>query len=70
MDTKAELPLLARFGSQDHAAGTSAYLPTGDIRWPMSVIVLISSASPPGADLPGGVAEGPFLTLSGHRAVI
>ncbi len=29
----------------------------------------ITSASPPGADLPGGVAEGPFLTLMGHCAV-
>ncbi len=27
-----------------------------------------TSASPPGADLPGGVAEGPFLTRSGHFA--
>ncbi len=32
----------------------------------MSAFPPISSALPPGADLPGGVAEGPFLTLSGH----
>ncbi len=31
--------------------GTSAYPPTGDIHWPMSVIVLISSALPPTADI-------------------
>ncbi len=28
-----------------------------------------TSASPPGADLPGGVAEGPFLVESGCGAV-
>jgi hypothetical protein len=38
-------------GSQDHVAGTSAYPPTGDIRRPMSVFVLISSALPPAADI-------------------
>ncbi len=27
-----------------------------------------TSALHPGADLPGGVAEGPFLTPSGHTA--
>ena len=32
----------------------------------MSALALISSALPPGADLPGGVAEGPFLTPFGH----
>ncbi len=31
-------------GLSSHVVGTSAYPPTGDIRWPMSVIVLISSA--------------------------
>ncbi len=36
--------LLATSGSQDHVSGTSAYPPTGDIRWPMSVFVRISSA--------------------------
>ncbi len=39
-----ECLLLARLGSQGHASGTSAYPPTGDILWPMSVFVLISSA--------------------------
>ncbi len=60
----SRLLLLARIGSQGHVAGTSALPPTTDIRAPMSAFVPISSASPPGADLPGGVAEGPFLTLS------
>jgi hypothetical protein len=32
----------------------------------MSVIVPISSALPLKADLPSGVAEGPFLTQIGH----
>ncbi len=47
----SERLLVARFGSQDHAAGTSAYPLTGDIRGPMSVFVLISSALPPAADI-------------------
>ncbi len=46
-----ECRLLAMNGSQGHAAGTSAYPPTGDIFWPMSVFVLISSALPPTADI-------------------
>ncbi|MEE8625959.1 MAG: hypothetical protein V3T19_11500, partial [Acidiferrobacterales bacterium] len=40
--------------------------PIAEVRAPMSAFAPISSASHPGADLPGGVAEGPFLTLSGH----
>ncbi len=36
----------------------------------MSALAPISSALPPGADLPGGVAEGPFLTQSGHSALL
>ncbi len=32
---------------------TSAYPPTGDIRRPMSVIVLFSSTLPPTTDIPG-----------------
>ncbi len=47
------LPLLATSGSQSHAAGTSAYPPTADIRWSMSVIVPISSALPPETDILG-----------------
>ncbi|MEE8152218.1 MAG: hypothetical protein V3T76_04220, partial [candidate division NC10 bacterium] len=46
-----ELPLMAMNGLSSHFAGTSAYPPTGDIRWPMSDIVLISSALPPTADI-------------------
>ncbi len=34
----------------------------------MSALAPISSASPPGADLPSGVAEGPFLTPSRHSS--
>ncbi len=37
---------LANNGLSRHIASTSAYHPTADIRWPMSVIVLISSAYP------------------------
>ncbi len=53
---------MANNGLSGHVAGTSALPPTTDIRAPMSALAPISSASPPGADLPGGVAEGPFLT--------
>ncbi len=46
-DMMLECLLLANNGLPGHVAGTSAYPPTSDIRWPMSVIVLISSALPP-----------------------
>ncbi len=36
----------------------------------MSVIVLISSALPPGADLPGGVAEGRITCWSEFRRLL
>ncbi len=60
------LLLLARFGHSMGYARTSALTPKADVRAPMAAFVPISSASPPGADLPGGVAEGPFLTQSSH----
>ncbi len=60
-------PHMAKSRLPGHVAGTSALPLTTDIRAPKSAFAPISSASPPGADLPGGVAEGPFLTLSGHR---
>ncbi len=53
-------PALARLGNQGHVAGTSAYPPTGDIRWPMSVIVLISSGLPPDAMKPKDEASNSF----------
>ena len=36
-----ECPFVAKKRHSGDVAGTSAYPPTGDIRWPMSVIVLI-----------------------------
>ncbi len=63
---RVECPLLANNGLSGHVAGTSALPPIAEVRAPMSALVSISSASPPGADLPGGVAEGPFLTQPGH----
>ncbi len=53
---------LAINGLSGHVAGTSALPPIAEVRGPMSAFALISSASPPGADLPAGVAEGPLLT--------
>ncbi len=65
-DGALECPLLANNGLPGYVAGMSALLPTADVRAPMSALAPISSALPPGADLPGGVAKGPFLTQSGH----
>ncbi len=66
-DTMAECRLLAKNGSSNHLRATSACHPASDIRWPMSVIVRISSGLPPGTDVPGGVAEGPLVTHNGSR---
>ncbi len=55
-------PSLARFGPDGHVRFRSVIPPASDISSAMSAFGAISSASPPGADLPGGVAEGPFLT--------
>ncbi len=59
----------ANNGLFGHVAGTSALPPIADLRAPMSAFALITSALPPGADFPGGIAEGPFLTQTGspHR---
>jgi hypothetical protein len=50
---RAVCPLLANNGLPGHVAGTSAPPPRADIHWPMSVIVLFSSAYPPTSDIPG-----------------
>jgi hypothetical protein len=47
----------------EEASVTCALPLTADIRASMSVFVPISSASPPGADLPDGVAESPFVNI-------
>ncbi len=57
----------------EHVAGTSALPLTADIRAPKSAFALISSALPPGTDLPGGVpgavADGPVVALGGRVTV-
>ncbi len=58
--------LSAISGSSNHLRATSAYPPTGDIRWPMSVIVPISSALPLKADVAAVGRESPKLTHSRH----
>jgi hypothetical protein len=58
----AECPLLANNGLPGHVASTSAPPPRADIRWPMSVIVPISSASSPKADVAAVGRESPKLT--------
>ncbi len=54
-------------GLSGHVSDTSALPPIAEAQAPKSAFTPISSASPPGADLPGGVVEGPFLTQLGHR---
>ncbi len=55
---------MANKRSSDHLGATSALPPTGDIRWPMSVIVPISSALPPAPDVGG--TPGECLKLTFH----
>jgi len=62
-----ECPLMANNGLPGHVAGTSALPLTADIRVPKSAFWRNMSALPPAADLPDGVAEGPFLTRRRHR---
>ena len=53
----------ARSGEHDDLVIAVALAVWGGVT--MSALAPISSALPPGADSPGGFAEGPFLTLSG-----
>ncbi len=61
----AESPLLAISGSTDQSSGTTALPPKADLRASMSALALIWSASPPGADVPGGAPVRLLVTLSG-----
>ena len=61
-----ESQLVAISGLSGHVASTTALPPTADLRVSMSAFPPTSSASPPGADLPGGAAVRLLLTLSGH----
>ncbi len=60
-----ECLLLVNNGLCGHVAGTSAYPPTADIRWPMSAFVPIASALPPGADI-RPAKEGPLMRALGR----
>ena len=55
-------PLLARSRSAGQLQATTALPPRADLRAVTSALPPILSASPPGADLPGGPAVGPLLT--------
>ncbi len=55
---------MAIYGLSGHVAGTSAFPPIADLRVSMSAFAPIA-----GADLPGGVADGPFLTRRRLRSV-
>ena len=65
-----ECLFLAISGSSNHLLTTSAYPPTADIRWLMSVIVPISSALPLKADVAAVGRESPKLTRNRHWASI
>ncbi len=76
LEEKQELRAATSASAKRHAEGmwhdvTRKGLDRGrdreaDIRWPMSVIVPISSALPPKADVAAVGRESPKLTLSGH----
>jgi hypothetical protein len=65
-DLAGECLVLAKKRSSGHARGRSGLPPTADFRAVTSAFALISSALPPGTDLLGGAAEGPFVTQPGH----
>ncbi len=67
IDARAdECRFLANKRSSDRLRATSGLPPTGNIRWPMSVIVLISSALPPAPDVGGTPGECLNLTQPGR----
>ncbi len=61
---KLQSQLLAKKRHSGHVAGTSAYPPTGDIRWPMSAFHPIASALPPAPDVGDTPGECLKLTLT------
>ena len=62
----AECPLMAKSRPKRWSRHTSALPRIADIRGAMSAFAAITSASPPGADVPGSVAECRLMTQSGH----
>ena len=63
-------PVVAKSGCAAVSPRTSAVGRRADLRGAMSACCQISSASPPGADRPGGAAIGPGFTQAGPRADI
>ena len=61
-----EGPLMAKSRPKRRSRHRSALPRIADIRGAMSAFAAITSASPPGADVLGGVAECRLMTLSGH----
>ncbi len=61
-----ECLLVAMSGCSGHAAGPTALPLKADLQAAMSDSPPISSASPPGVDLPGDAPVGPLVTLCGH----
>ncbi len=55
---------MATSGSTDQVAGTTALPPRADLRASTSAFRPVTSASPPGADVPGGAAVRLLLTHS------
>ena len=66
----AECPLMAISRPKRRSRHTSALPRIADIRGAMSAFAAITSASPPGADVPGSVAECRLMTQSRHSALL
>ena len=57
-----QCPVMAISGCSGHAAGPTALPLKADLQAAMSASPPISSASPPGADVPGDARVGPLVT--------
>ena len=69
-DERVRLLLVATSGCSGHAAGPTALPLKADLQAEMSASPPISSASPPGADLPGDAPVRLVLTQNGHPGLL
>ncbi len=61
-----ERPIMATSGCSGQATATSGLTSGADLRAAAPALPSISSASPPGPDLPGGAADRLLLIRCGH----
>ena len=66
--TVDEMRLIADIGRGSHNIGFATYAVSGlaEIAAAHNNLFMVISALPPTADVPGGIAEGPFLTQTGQ----